>query len=295
MQNTGNNIVVVNDEPCLADWTQRLLLQLRKENAAADANVSAVDWRTAEQNWAKDRSSATYYLLGVSKRPANQSFPAKFVFVQTEGVSSHHFARSVTVRAVHSAHEIHDYSIANAERGRRRFFAPDLKRGEETWCAPCFPRTADATTAGRKAAALRDIDILFVGSECERRSVFFRNLKQLLELKSNSIVFRIYLGGVFHNQLQELLQRSKIVLNIHYHGSGIEPQPLEVARVVPALEAGCVVLSETVDRRDVNLCNGIGPGTLEYLLFPSKNSVTSLEFAEDALRTIESHLENFRE
>ena len=291
MQITGNNIVVVNDEPCLVDWTQRLLLQLRNENAAADANVSAVDWRTAEQNWAKDRSSATYYLLGVSKRPANQSFPAKFVFVQTEGVSSHHFACSVTVRAVHSAHEIHDYSIANAERGRRRFFTPDLGRGEKIWHAPCFPRIANATTAGK--AERRDIDILFVGSECERRSAFFQNLKQLLKSKSNSIVFRIYLGGVFHKQLQELLQRSKIVLNIHYHGSGIEPQPLEVARVVPALEVGCVVLSEIVDRRDVDLCIGIGPGTLEYL--PSENSVTSLEFAEDAQRTIESHLEKFRE
>ena len=80
----------------------------------------------------------------------------------------------------------------------------------------------------------KDIDIIFLGSKSERRD-------KILNSYGKSIYYR---DSIFGEHYDEIVNRSKISLNIHnYDGRSI----LEVARIVPLVSRGVLVVSERSD------------------------------------------------
>lgn len=82
------------------------------------------------------------------------------------------------------------------------------------------------------APAAKDIDVLFYGSLNPRRRQVLEQLDQRCRLAS---VF-----GVYGQQRDELIARSRIVLNLHYYAAQI----LEQVRITYLLNNGCFVVSE---------------------------------------------------
>ena len=79
----------------------------------------------------------------------------------------------------------------------------------------------------------KDIDILFIGSFNDRRSLIIEQLKK----KRLNIVSK---NNIWKDEKDDLISRSKIVLNIHYFQQSI----LETVRLSHLLSNKCIVVSE---------------------------------------------------
>lgn len=93
------------------------------------------------------------------------------------------------------------------------------------------------TSAGRRPQAPRAYDVLFVGSDCQRRSdvvVALRRAGAKVKVVDPS-------QPVFGLQLAALYAECRLVLNVHYYVPGV----FESFRVIPALARGIPVISET--------------------------------------------------
>jgi hypothetical protein len=78
-----------------------------------------------------------------------------------------------------------------------------------------------------------DIDVLFYGSINERRKATLQRMRELgLRVE---VVF-----NCFGQQLEPLIARSKVILNVHFYDPGL----FESSRVVPLIHQGACVLSE---------------------------------------------------
>lgn len=83
----------------------------------------------------------------------------------------------------------------------------------------------------------KDIDVLFYGARCPRRAGLERDFGKLCpELK---VVFRYY--DLFRGEREDLISRSKVVLNIHYY----EDASLETHRLEYLCSRGKCVISES--------------------------------------------------
>ena len=79
----------------------------------------------------------------------------------------------------------------------------------------------------------KDIDVIFLGSKSVRRDSVLSKLGGIY-----------YSDNVFGERYDDLVNRAKVSLNIHYYeGSSI----LEVARIVPLVSRGVIVVSERSD------------------------------------------------
>lgn len=82
----------------------------------------------------------------------------------------------------------------------------------------------------------KDIDVLFYGDiNCDRRQKLLAELSQHFAIK--------VVSGKFGSEMQDLIRRSKVVLNIHYY----ENARLESVRLFECLSLGTPVVSETTD------------------------------------------------
>lgn len=86
-----------------------------------------------------------------------------------------------------------------------------------------------------------DIDILFIGALNPRRQAILDQLKAVAP--NLNIVFKNNAWGIVRN---ELIARSKIILNIHFYLSGI----LETPRVSYAVANKKFIISENSNRED---------------------------------------------
>lgn len=80
----------------------------------------------------------------------------------------------------------------------------------------------------------KDVDVLFYGSKCLRRESLEREFKN----SNLRVVFRY--NDLFHEEREDLISRSKVVLNIHYWPSS----SLETHRVEYLCSRGKCVISE---------------------------------------------------
>lgn len=117
-----------------------------------------------------------------------------------------------------------DYSVMNIykmnEYGINSFFLPYIPSGMNRYNNLSYTK--------------KDIDVLFIGSLNNKRK------KWLSKLMNKKYSVKI-ITNLFFEKSIEYFARSKIVLNIHYYsGKSI----LEVARIIPALENNCVIISE---------------------------------------------------
>lgn len=87
-----------------------------------------------------------------------------------------------------------------------------------------------------------DIDVLFIGSLSDRRSQILKEISQLnINIK--------HLFGSYGHERDKIIQRSKLLLNIHYHEIG----SLEHVRIFYYLINSKPVLSEKSDDEEENL------------------------------------------
>lgn len=82
----------------------------------------------------------------------------------------------------------------------------------------------------------QDIDVLFYGAKCARRECLFDDFSKNSKLK---VVFRY--NDLFHDEREDLISRSRVVLNIHYWPSA----SLETHRVEYLCSRGKCVISES--------------------------------------------------
>jgi hypothetical protein len=87
---------------------------------------------------------------------------------------------------------------------------------------------------------VKDIDVLLVGSKNTRRLEAVKNLPDGVRF--------VWAEGVYGRELDVLIQRAKVHLNIHF----ATPHPLEVVRLNYLIANGCTVLSEEGDDEEVN-------------------------------------------
>tara|TARA_R100000951_G_scaffold46111_1_gene39128 strand:+ start:2952 stop:3752 length:801 start_codon:yes stop_codon:yes gene_type:complete len=109
--------------------------------------------------------------------------------------------------------------------------------GDLSIVSPCqhwfdFPRYVDKPDKPKKT-----IDILFVGSKCDRRVAVYEKLKASFPLMN--IVFNFDWDCQDHTKLNELLLQAKFVLNIPFYEHNI----LETHRINKALSLGCQVVT----------------------------------------------------
>ena len=79
-----------------------------------------------------------------------------------------------------------------------------------------------------------EFDVLFHGSMCSRRSRILDDLQNKHEIRMKIA------GANFGKGLDELIQKTRIVLNLHYYDNSL----LETARINEALKWGKIVVSE---------------------------------------------------
>jgi len=167
---------------------------------------------------------------------APQMFPVsppanKTIMFQMEQIRASSWATEEYISRLQNSLAVIDYSADN--------IAALVERGvplKQLYYVPIRP--ADFISGG--AEVQRDIDVLFYGSiAAERRGEYINALSKKYNVRVES--------NVFGEEIQALLQRSKIVVNVHYYEDAL----LETTRLSEALSNGARVVSEeSVDQAD---------------------------------------------
>jgi hypothetical protein len=125
--------------------------------------------------------------------------------------------------ALMRSHVVWDYSCANV----RAFAALDVRveRVVPVGYVPELTRIQMAQT--------RDIDVLFVGSLCERRT-------RIIDRMRVAGLEAIGAFGVYGRARDRLIARARLMLNVHSRAHGV----LEIVRLSYLLANGCAILSE---------------------------------------------------
>ena len=143
---------------------------------------------------------------------------------QLSGCEDYFGDRHVLGEIFAGSHAIWDFSMANVEFLKRMgYAAKHLPIGYH-------PRLQTISQNGAK-----DIDVFFAGCNTQRRAEFFGQMGSTTRLRV------LHVFGVYGKQRDDLLARSRVVLNIHRYPRGL----LEATRIAYALNNGCFVLSET--------------------------------------------------
>jgi hypothetical protein len=169
-----------------------------------------------------------------------EQLPRRYILMQMEQLSSPY----ITDKYLHSMSEalhVWDFSYYNAAVLRRQ-----TKLGNAISVIPAFvysSRTTDPDTC-----IAQSIDVLFYGHLNERR----HNILQ--RLRAANLTVR-YEHNVLGTERDELIQQSKVVLNLHY----LLDAALEVHRINPLLALGkCIVSEPSIDAQlDAQYSSGI--------------------------------------
>jgi hypothetical protein len=151
-----------------------------------------------------------------------QPLPEKLILFNLEQVQQDSPWMTQEHLDVFSRYPIWDYSKLNIDNLRKRGIV------NTTLCsigyAPVLNHIPDAT---------ENIDVLFYGSVNERRKVIFE------ELRARSVDV-VVAEGVYGTELDDLISRAKIVLNVHYY----EAKVFEIVRVSYLLANKKCIVSE---------------------------------------------------
>lgn len=170
------------------------------------------------------------YVVVAPQMFATMPPPEKLIAVQMEQVRASRWVNDGYMRRLENSLAVLDYSLDNIEALTKRgipskqiYFMPvrPLRRGGQ-------PRTE------------RDIDVLFYGAiGSTRRGEYINALSSRVNLRVES--------NTFGPALRDILDRTKIVVNIHFYENAL----LETTRISEALSHGAHVVSEdAVDQTD---------------------------------------------
>lgn len=173
-----------------------------------------------------------YIILGAHR--LIDPMPKYYIVVQSEQVGSRFF-NDAYFRRLDNALCVWDFSPKNVK------FLTENKRVRNVLYIPMRVPMATFFESGNSLVLEKekDIDVLFYGAVHPRRKSLENNLKKL---KRYNIVFRYY--DLFDRDRDHLINRSKIVLNVHYY----EQSSLETHRIeYLCSKAKCVISEYSTD------------------------------------------------
>jgi len=177
-----------------------------------------------------------YIIPGVQR--INGPLPSRFIAVQTEQTSSKWLTEAY-MAALRKAECVWDFSPLNVARF--------IGHGMKNVCfvpirvpLDIFVESTDTFRYHFREPRVQDIDVLFYGSDSPRRRKMF---KLISKIPNCATVFRYY--TLFGKEREDLIRRSKIVLNLHYWPDSA----LEVHRIEYACARGkCIISEPSADR-----------------------------------------------
>ncbi|HDR6311759.1 TPA: glycosyltransferase family 1 protein [Bacillus cereus] len=172
--------------------------------------------------------------------------------------------------------EIWDYSKQNIEWLKRKGVGKEIKHVEMNY-APTLEIKKDVF----EGEITEDIDILFIGALNPRRQAIFDQLKAVAP--HLNIVFKNNAWGIVRN---ELIARSKIILNIHFYLSGI----LETPRVSYAVANKKFIISENSNPEDEMEWPGIVFTSYEKII---ENILKYIALPEERIKLAEKAYTHF--
>jgi hypothetical protein len=123
----------------------------------------------------------------------------------------------------------------------------------------------------------KDIDILFFGSSCKRREKILNNLRRKYKLAK----YKKY-NDNSNTELCNLIERSKIVLNIMYYDNNII---FDYYRNSFILSTRTLLITEKSSSKDYNIEDG---------LLELENSIINIEYA-NIIETVNNYMKNLSE
>lgn len=138
-----------------------------------------------------------------------------------------------------------DYHTANVETLRR------ANPGQRVQEIPVVP--GDSVVFARDADRAPEVDVLFFGSENERRTRVFE------QLRAAGLSVEV-VGGAYAWELTPALQRARLVLHVHYYETRLFP----VARMLQPVASGVPVVCETSACPALNDWSGSGIVFADY-------------------------------
>jgi len=171
--------------------------------------------------------SGTTIVLGANLIPslAERKLPDDMILYNTEQIQDDSPWLTSEYKSLLSSYPVWDYSERNIAALKSLLNEPNV-----TLCPVGF----QPELASIPAAADHDIDVLFYGSLNERRS----SILDELSAQGLTVVSKF---GVYGEERDALIARSKIVLNIHYY----EAKVFEIVRISYLLANSRFVISES--------------------------------------------------
>jgi hypothetical protein len=176
-----------------------------------------------------DEDEDIYVIFGLNNFTEHSYLPKNYIAVQLEqsGVPNTNWFTPLYFKLLNGAIEVWDYSIRNVNNLKKHINVPLVY-------VPLL--YMKHLTYEERLTTKKDIDILFMGAMNKRREDL---LNKLREHGLNVYVADTY--NLWDEERNNIVKRSKILLNIHYYESAI----LETARLSYALSLGeCFVVSE---------------------------------------------------
>jgi len=150
--------------------------------------------------------------------------PANSIFYNLEQVEDDLFRWAPVLSTLYERFKVWDYSPRNLERLKSRGLAGN---------SALVPIGTVSEMTRIKPAEKQDIDVLFYGAATERR-------KKVLKAVEKTGVKLTAIFGAYGKERDDLIARSKVVLNIHKH----DAQVFEIVRVSYLLANSKAVVSE---------------------------------------------------
>ena len=170
----------------------------------------------------REQNSTIYIILGFHRFAGN--LPKYFIAFQSEQVGSKWFTKSYFNRLSKSL-IVWDFSPKNINF---------IRASVHDISAKYIPIRVPMISFTRQSTCNKDIDVLFYGAMHQRR----KNIENQLKKAKYNTVFRYY--DLFENDRDALIDRSKIVLNLHYW----EHSSLETHRIEYLCSRSKCVISE---------------------------------------------------
>jgi mannitol/fructose-specific phosphotransferase system IIA component (Ntr-type) len=168
----------------------------------------------------EDKNNDTLYIIMVHLEEHNK-FPKNYIFYQIEQVEAFFIRRYISIGLPQNSLMVWEFSMRNYEHYK------DVVHPDKLFYMP-FPFYQFNREDTKKE---NEYDILFYSEPIERRNIIMKLLSKR---------YKIYFGHVTGNALNELISKSKIILNLHRHKNAA----LELSRLNEALQFNKLVVSE---------------------------------------------------
>ena len=170
-----------------------------------------------------------YVLFGLNNFTEHTYVPKNYIAIQLEqsGVPNTDWSTPIYFKLLNGAKQVWDYSMTNINNLKKHITAPFV------YMPLLYMKHL---TAKDRLTVKKDIDVLFIGMLNDKRKAFID------KLHNNGIKVHVAKNyDLWGENRDRLVQRSKILLNVHYYENAI----LETTRLSYALSLGeCLVVSE---------------------------------------------------